>query len=95
MKKQYCMEWFTKSGRDGFKDLGYDLTEKECRSALNRKMKQRSTASASITWNYVGNDVPDEELGEEYFFLGATKTHLEILGSTFWIDNEITETKGE
>lgn len=95
MRKQYCMEWDTKSGRNGWKSLGHDLTEKELTSLLNRKMKQKSTASAFITWNYTGDGIPEEEFGKDHFFMGLHKKRLEVLGMVVYIDNEIEKMKGE
>lgn len=76
MRKQYCMEWNTKSGRNDWKSLGIDLTKKECKTILNKKIKQRSTASAWITWNYIGDDIPEEEFDKDHFLMGLYKTRL-------------------
>ncbi len=91
MRKQYCLEWNTKSGRNGWKSLGHDLTEKECRSILNKKIKLKSTASAYITWNYTGNDIPKEEFGEDHFLMGLYKRHMELMGMDVYVDNDIKE----
>lgn len=90
MKKQYCLEWTTKKGNTGWKHIGHDcpdLAEK----MLGRKIKQTSTASAYITWNYVGDDIPDGELYEDHFYKGFYKYHLDVMGMTVYIDNDIRE----
>lgn len=94
MKKQYCMEWYTKKGNDGFKSLGYDLADDQVKKEMMKKLKQRSTESVVITWNYVGNDIPDEEIGEEYFLMGGRKRSLDVLGMTCYIENDYEIWKG-
>lgn len=88
MKKQYCLEWYTKKGNDGFKSLGYDLTDAQCEKEMMRKLKQRTTESVCITWNYVGNDIPDEEIGKDYYLMGGRKNSFEVLGSIVYIEND-------
>lgn len=89
MRKQYCMEWINKTGRDGFKSIGHDcpeLAEKE----LMKKIKQKSCASAWLTWNYTGEDVPDNEFGVDHYIKGVRKESVEILGfGTVYFDDEI------
>lgn len=88
MKKQYCMDWCTRKGNDGFKNLGYDLTIEQCEKELMRKLKQKTTESVYITWNWVGSDVPDGELGNEYpVMFGKVKT-MEILGIKVYMNGE-------
>lgn len=90
MRKQYCLEWRNKSGRDGFKSIGHDcpaLAEKE----LKKKIRQKSCADAYITWNYTGNDIPEGEFGEDHFIKGIRKRSFEIFGSTVYVDNDYIE----
>ena len=94
MRKQYCLEWINKSGRDGFKSIGHDcpaLAEKE----LNRKIKSKSCASAWITWNYTGNDIPEDEFGQDHYFKGIRKRSFDLLGTTIYVENDYIEMKGE
>ena len=65
MKKQYIIEWITKKGYDGWKSLGYDLTNEEVEKQLLNKIKRNHIASVRITWSPVGNDVSNERIGEE------------------------------
>lgn len=88
MKKQYCLEWYTKNGRDGFKSLGYDLTEQEVEKEMMKKLKQKSTASVAISWNYVGSDVPEELAGDEWWLMGGSKRKFEVFGNTVYVDND-------
>ena len=90
MKKQYCLEWYNKSERDGFKSIGYDCPE-QAEKAMKRKIRQKSCAEAYITWNYVGNDIPEGEFGEEHFYKGIRKRSFDVLGSTIFIDNDYIE----
>lgn len=90
MEKQYCIEWSLKSGRTGWKSIGHNCPE-EAIKQMNRKIKNKSCASVSITWNYVGEDVPDEEIGCDYFYQGVYKTKLNIFGCDVYIDNDIKE----
>ena len=95
MRKQYCMTWYTKSGKSFFKSLGHDITEDECRKALLKKIKLKSTTSAIIEWNYTGDDVDDEELGKDYFFLGYRKWFMNFMGHYIYDDDQIIEMEGE
>lgn len=95
MKKQYCLEWYTKKGNFGFKSLGYDLTEDQAEKEMMRKLKSKTTSSVRVTWNYVGNDIPDEEFGEEYWLMSGSKRTLDVLGMTCYFENEyIIEKEG-
>lgn len=88
MRKQYCLEWYNKSGRDGFKSIGHDcpeLAEKE----LWKKIKSKSCANAYVTWNYTGDDAPEEF--EDHFFKGVKKRTLDLLGTTVYIENDYIE----
>ena len=85
MKKQHCMEWYTKKGNDGFKSLGHDLTKEECKKALMKKLKQKSTISVQITWNYVGEDRPDD-FDHDYMF--GKKRKFNLLGSDVYVEND-------
>lgn len=88
MKKQYCIEWYTRSGRDGFKTLGYDLSDNECKRELAKKLRQKTTSSVTISWNYVGDDIPDSEVGEEHPYMGGAVRRIEMFGHTLYLDNE-------
>lgn len=90
MKKQYCLEWYNKSGRDGFKSIGYDCPV-EAERELKKKIRQRSCAEAMITWNYVGNDIPEDEFGEEHFYKRIRKKKFDVLGMTVYVDNDYIE----
>ena len=90
MRKQYCLEWRNKSGRDGFKSIGHDcpaLAEKE----LKKKIRQKSCADAYITWNYTGHDIPEGEFGEDHFIKGIRKRSFDVFGSTVYVDNDHIE----
>ena len=90
MKKQYCLEWQNKKGSSGWKSIGYDCPN-EAIKQMEKKIKSKSCASANIHWNYVGDDVPNGEIGNEYFYKGLYKTKLEIFGHDVYIDNDIQE----
>lgn len=90
MKKQYCLEWQNKSGSNGFKSVGIDCAEL-AEKALTRKIKLKSCASARLTWNYVGADVPDDEIGEDHFYKGYYKKSFEMLGVRMYVENDIRE----
>lgn len=90
MRKQYCLEWRNKYGRDGFKSIGHDcpaLAEKE----LKKKIRQKSCAEAYITWNYTGGDIPEGEFGEDHFIKGIRKRSFDVFGSTVYVDNDYIE----
>ena len=90
MKKQYCLEWMNKSGRSGCKNIGYDCP-KQAEKELRKKIKQESCASAWVNWNWVGNDVSDDELGNDYYFKGIHKNYVELFGRKVWIENDYIE----
>lgn len=90
MKKQYCLEWHNKSGRNGFRVIGYDCPT-QAEKAMQKKIKLVSCASATISWNYVGDDVSDEEIGKEYFYKGLYKERLEIFGFDVYVENAYKE----
>lgn len=90
MKKQFGLEWNLKSGHNGWKSIGYDCPE-EAERQMKRKIKSKSCTSAYITWNYVGNDVPEEELFEEHFYKGLYKYRIEMFGMDVYIENDIRE----
>lgn len=91
MKKQYCLEWQNKKGSSCWKSIGYDCPNEAIKQMKN-KIKNKCCASVNIYWNYVGNDVPDDEIGNEYFYKGLHKRKLEIFGNAVYIDNDIQET---
>lgn len=95
MKKQYCMEWYTKKGNSGFKSLGHDLTEDECEKALMRKLKQKSTSSVQIDWNYVGDDVSKGEKYVDHFVMFGRKKTFEVFGTEVYVENDYQIERGE
>ena len=90
MKKQYCLEWINKSGRSGWKNIGKDCPELALKE-LKKKIKQESCASAWVNWNYVGADVPDEEVGIDYPLKRIYKNSVDLFGHKVWFDDELIE----
>ena len=95
MRKQYCLEWTTRSGRVNgtWKSIGHDCPEL-AEKALQKKIKAKSTLSAWITWNYVGSDMPEEEFGVDHFYKGFYKHTLDVMGMKVIIQNDIREMEG-
>ena len=50
-----------------------------------------SILSVMVTWNYVGNDVPDEELGREYGYMRAYKMVVDTIIGRAIFQDEIRE----
>lgn len=90
MKKQYGLEWNTRSGRCNWKSIGYDCPQ-EAIKEMRKKIKSKSVLSAMVTWNYVGNDVPDEELGREYGYMRAYKMVVDTIIGRAIFQDEIRE----
>ena len=90
MKKKYYLEWVNKDGRWYMKSIGKDCPS-EAIKLMQNKIKSKSCASVYINWNYVGDDVPNDEIGKDYFYKGLSKTKLEIFGHDVYIDNDIQE----
>lgn len=91
MKKQFIIEWTTKKGNDGWKSLGYDLSDEEVEKQLRNKIKKEHIATVWITWNPVGSDVPDSQYGKETYVKGYRKEWVNLFGAKCWFEDEIQE----
>lgn len=79
MTKKYELSWRGENNNfhcKQFKD--YINVEK----VFNRKVNEKviKTISAEINYYFVGNDVPDEEVGKDYLIKGFYREVIEILG---------------
>lgn len=90
MKKRYYIEWETIKGRKAFKRSD---SQEEAEAEMRKRIKNKNVRSVSVSWSWVGDDVPDEEIGNEYFLKGLYKDSVEFMGCEIVIQDRIKETQ--